>query len=126
MILAVAAESRPSRQRSLREPGHSGHGQGRAATRRTREEQGTKHPRTSTGPPMIAVPLACLTRGQPGPLGSARDARSAPLAAVTAALPKLIVRVRFSSPALMTKAQAREGVPGLGLAATASGMTETQ
>ena len=70
----------------------------------------------------ISVPLARVTRGQPGPLGSARDARSAPLAAVTAALPKLIVRVRFSSPALMTKAQAREGVPGLGLAATASGM----
>jgi hypothetical protein len=59
VILAVAAESRPGRQRSLREPGHSGHGQARAATRMTGEEQGTKPPRTSTGPPMIAVPLAC-------------------------------------------------------------------
>ena len=64
-----------------------------AATRRTGQEQGTKHPRTSTGPPMIAVPLARVTRGQPGPLGSAR---SASLAAVIAALPKLMVRVRFS------------------------------
>jgi hypothetical protein len=36
----------------------------------------------------ISVPLARVTRGQPGPLGSAR---SAPLAAVTAALPKLTV-----------------------------------
>ena len=47
----------------------------------------------------ISVPLTRVTRGQPGSLGTTRDAWSAPLAAVTAALPKLIVRVRFSSPA---------------------------
>jgi hypothetical protein len=42
-----------------------------------------------------------VTRGQPGSLGTARDAWSAPLAAVSAELPSLIVRVRFSSPALV-------------------------
>jgi hypothetical protein len=47
----------------------------------------------------ISVPLTRVTRGQPGSLGTTRDAWSAPLAAITAALPKLIVRVRFSSPA---------------------------
>jgi hypothetical protein len=39
----------------------------------------------------ISVPLVRVTRGQPRSLGTARDAWSAPLAAVTAALPKLIL-----------------------------------
>jgi hypothetical protein len=47
----------------------------------------------------ISGPLARVTRGQSGSPGTARNAWSAPLTAVTAALPKLIVRVRFSSPA---------------------------
>ena len=63
----------------------------------------------------ISVPLARVKRGQPGSLGTAGDAWSAPLAAVTARLPKLIVRVRFSSPALIVKAQARDGIPSPGL-----------
>jgi hypothetical protein len=63
----------------------------------------------------ISVPLARVTRGQPGSLETVRDAWSAPLAAVTAELPKLIVRVRFSSPAPHTKAQARAGILVLGL-----------
>ena len=49
----------------------------------------------------ISVPLARVTRGQPRPLADTYTRRSAPLAAVIAALPKLIVRVRFSSPALL-------------------------
>jgi hypothetical protein len=47
----------------------------------------------------ISLPLAKVTRGQPRPLADNYTRRSAPLAAVVAALPKLIVRVRFSSPA---------------------------
>jgi hypothetical protein len=43
-----------------------------------------------------------------GHWGTDRDAWSAPLAAVTPELPKLIVRVRFSSPAPM-KAQVKSG-----------------
>jgi hypothetical protein len=56
---------------------------------------------------MIAGPLAAINQGdegQPRSLAIARDARSAPLAAVTAALPEAIVRVRFSSPALIVQA----------------------
>src|SRR6185437_15971853 len=45
-------------------------------------------------------PLARVTRGQPRILRTGQTARSAPLAAVAGLLPKLIVRVRFSSPAL--------------------------
>jgi len=59
----------------------------------------------------ISGPLTRATRGQPRSLGTARNARSAPLAAVTAALPKLIVRVRFSSPAPRVQAQLRAGMP---------------
>src|ERR1039457_2272895 len=53
------------------------------------------------------MPLARVTRGQPRSLLTARDAWSAPLAAVTATLPKLIVRVRFSSPAPHVPVQVR-------------------
>jgi hypothetical protein len=53
----------------------------------------------------IGVPLARVTRGQPRPLADTYTRRSAPLAAVIAALPKLIVRVRFSSPAPLLKPQ---------------------
>jgi hypothetical protein len=54
----------------------------------------------------IGVPLARVTRGQPRPLADTYTRRSAPLAAVIAALPKLIVRVRFSSPAARNPGQA--------------------
>jgi hypothetical protein len=47
----------------------------------------------------ISVPLTTVTRGQPRSPRTGRTARSAPLAASTGLLPKLIVRVRFSSPA---------------------------
>jgi hypothetical protein len=57
----------------------------------------------------ISVPLARVTRGQPRPLADTYTRRSAPLAAVIAALPKLIVRVRFSSPAPHVPAQLRAG-----------------
>ncbi len=48
----------------------------------------------------INVQLARVTRGQPGLLQSTRTGRSAARPAVAAPFPKLIVRVRFSSPAL--------------------------
>ena len=51
----------------------------------------------------ISVPLARVTKGQPGSLSTARNARSAPLAGATVALPKLIVPVRFSSPEPWTR-----------------------
>jgi hypothetical protein len=54
----------------------------------------------------ISGPLARVTGGHPRSLRTARYAWSAQLAGVTTALPKLIVRVRFSSPAPRTKAQA--------------------
>jgi hypothetical protein len=47
----------------------------------------------------ISGPLARVTRGQSRSLADTCTRRSAPLAAVIAVLPKLIVRVRFSSPA---------------------------
>ena len=83
----------------------------RAWTRRPRLRSGSyekdrggaghapKRPRSAHDRRAISVPLAGVTRGQPRSLGTARDAWSAPLAAVTVTLPKLIVRVRFSSPA---------------------------
>ena len=49
----------------------------------------------------ISVPLVRVMMGQPGSPGTARSTWSAPLAAVSSELPKLIVRVRFSSPALI-------------------------
>jgi hypothetical protein len=71
MILTVASESRPSPKRSLREPGHGGHGQGRAATRRTRGSRAQTGPRPSPthrtparGRRAISRPLARVTRGQ--------------------------------------------------------------
>jgi hypothetical protein len=66
---------------------------------RSRAQKPPKRARLAHDRRAISVPLARVTRGQPGSLETARDARSAPLAAVTAALPKLIVRVRFPSPA---------------------------
>jgi hypothetical protein len=90
---------------SLREPGQVVHCQGLAATRRRRRSR----VRSSPGPPRpprsaqdhraISVPLARVMRGQPRSLGTTKGTRSAALAAATAPLPKLIVRVRFSSPA---------------------------
>ncbi len=68
----------------------------------TGEKQGTKTPNHATSAHdrrAISVPLTRVTKGQPRSLGTARSAWSASLAAVSAALPKLIVRVRFSSPA---------------------------
>src|SRR6266480_381810 len=53
----------------------------------------------------LSGPLARVTRGQPRSPGITRFARSAPLTAVAAALPKLIVRVRFPSPAPDTLAR---------------------
>ena len=50
-----------------------------------------------------------VTRGPPATPGQR------PPAAITAELPKLIVRVRFSSPAPHAKAQAKVGIPALGL-----------
>ncbi len=83
--------------------GHDlGPGQGRAATSgqgRRRAQSVPFHGLSADDRRAISVPLTRVTRGQPGSLRTARSARSAPLPAVTAALPKLIVRVRFSSPA---------------------------
>jgi hypothetical protein len=45
----------------------------------------------------ITVPLDRVMRGQPRSLRTARDAWLTSLAAVTAELPKLTVRVRFPS-----------------------------
>src|SRR5262249_19523635 len=49
----------------------------------------------------ISGPLAGVTRGHLRSLGTGPAARSGPLAAVAGALPKLIMRVRFPSPAPM-------------------------
>jgi hypothetical protein len=76
-------------------------GQGRAGTKRL-GLRSPAHDRRA-----ISVPLPRVTRGQPGSLGTARDAWSASLAAVIVTLPKLIVRVRFSSPAPWVPAQLR-------------------
>jgi hypothetical protein len=66
--------------------------------RRT-EDAGMRNPLESASPRMIAVPLARVMRGQPRLLLAYGTCRSGPSAAVTAPIPKLIVRVRFSSPA---------------------------
>jgi Insertion element 4 transposase N-terminal len=63
----------------------------------------------------INGPLARATRGQSGSVRTATNAWSASAAPVTVALPKLIVRVRFSSPAPRIQAQVRERVSGLDL-----------
>jgi hypothetical protein len=63
----------------------------------------------------ISGPLTRVTRGQSRLPGDSHPGWSAPLAALTAALPNLIVRVRFSSPAPRPKAQAREDIPAVGL-----------
>jgi hypothetical protein len=63
----------------------------------------------------ISVQLATVTRGQPRLLQSTWTGRSAAYTGVAALLPKLIVRVRFSSPALIVKAQARDSILSLGL-----------
>ena len=86
-------------------PGVGHHGHERARTAAGQRED----------PRAISGPLTRVTRGQPRRPEANQPGWSAPLAAVTAALPKLIVRVRFSSPALIVRAQARDGVPSLGL-----------
>jgi hypothetical protein len=48
----------------------------------------------------ISVPLAGVKRGQPRVLADNRTARSAAMTAVIRQIPKLIVGVRFPSPAL--------------------------
>ena len=104
--------------RSLREPGPGASGQRQAATRRTGEDQGTgtpNHIRSADDPRAISGPLTRGTRGQSRLPGASQPGWSAPLAAVTARLPKLIVRVRFPSPAPQAKAQARTRVLCLGL-----------
>jgi hypothetical protein len=47
----------------------------------------------------ISVQLTTVARGQPRPLQSTRTSRPAARSGVAALFPKLIVRVRFSSPA---------------------------
>ena len=64
----------------------------------------------------INVQLARVTRGQPRPLQAARIGRSAARSGVAAPFPKLIVRVRFSSPAPPVPAQVRAGMRSLRLA----------
>ena len=72
----------------------------------------------------ISGPLNRVTRGQSRLPGASQPGWSAPLAAVTAALPKLIVRVRFSSPA--PRVQARLKVPGeSGLGSAGHGRSRT-
>src|SRR6266702_5555261 len=70
-------------------------GQPRSAHRASwdRDRTPTQHGRAISGP------LSRVMRGQPRPLAATGVRRSTPLAAVIAPLPKLIVRVRFSSPA---------------------------
>ena len=61
----------------------------------------------------IAGPLARVTKDQSRLLVDTRNGGSAPLAAVIAPLPKLIVRVRFSSPALdVVRSQRRQLAQG--------------
>ncbi len=95
--------------RSLRKPGHGGHGQGRAATRRTGEEQAPEPARARAAPGQdhrpINVQLATVTRGQSRTLAVPGHSWSAALAARIGGIPKLIVRVRFSSPAPISSAQ---------------------
>src|ERR1022692_2874138 len=107
MISVESSESRPSRYAVA----------SRAWTRRPRPRAGSYEEdgggagheagMNAARQRKVAVPLAWVTRGQPRLLGIIRVASSAPLTGVTARLPKLIVRVRFSSPALIVKAQAR-------------------
>jgi hypothetical protein len=58
----------------------------------------------SSGRRRFAVQLAAVTRSQRRPLQSTRTGRSAARSGVAALFPKLIVRVRFSSPAPPRKA----------------------
>ena len=67
----------------------------RASSACTRDDQ--KRPGASTFTRAISGPLTRVTRGQPRSLQTTRVGRSAPQPAVIALLPKLIVRVRFSS-----------------------------
>jgi hypothetical protein len=89
--------------RSLREPGHVRHGQGLAATRRDGVGAGHEVPLIAATSAQdrraINVPLTGVTKGQPRLLRSTGSARSARQTAVTVRLPKLIVGVRFPSPA---------------------------
>ena len=62
----------------------------------------------------ISVQLARVTRGQSRLLAVPGPGWSAALAARIGRIPKLIVRVRFSSPALIVKAQVRALIPGRG------------
>ena len=70
--------------------------------------------RSMQDPRAISGPLARVTKGKSRLPAGTRNGRSAPLAAVIAPLPKLIVRVRFSSPAPQTKGPGQAGNPGYG------------
>jgi hypothetical protein len=90
-------------------------GLGRAATRRTGEEQGTERsepPRSGQDHRAISVQLARVTSGQSRTSPVAPPGWSAAPAAWIGRIPKLIVRVRFSSPAPQALAQVSMGNPG--------------
>jgi hypothetical protein len=81
---------------------------GMAATRRTGEEQGDKtRPRSRAARRAISGPLTPVIRGRSRSLTAMPRPRSAGAAGRTAQIPKLIVRVRFPSPALMRVLAAR-------------------
>jgi hypothetical protein len=63
----------------------------------------------------ISVQLVTVIRGQSRSLAVRAEARSAAITARIGLIPKLTARVRFPSPAPITKAQAREYLPAWAL-----------
>jgi hypothetical protein len=93
----LPAQSSPSSAGPL--PWRAGRRQtGRSAARRACLAC-RRWPRSPKDRRAISGPLTRVTRGQPRSLRTGEVARSGPLPGMMARLPKLIVRVRFSSPA---------------------------